>query len=177
MKDVRSFLLLIFFGLFLFGLGSCGQKNVDEKVITKSNVEKVIKGNLNYVFITTEWCSASKSILKETYTKLCDSLSDDINLVLICASEKDKGFEKYLKEQGITCDYYVLPNKSSHEKIVEHGDRKRIRHFIKNNLKGYKELDLEWQFGVPVILYVDQNLKIISKAPQDYKGIKNFINQ
>lgn len=165
--------------IFSFTFSSCAQKNeqVDDRLITKSNVSSIISDSLNLVFLTAEWCPASKSILKKNYTKLCDSLGDKINIVIICASEKDSSFSNYLTEVGIRCPYYVLPNKSSHEKILEHGDRKRIRHFIKNNFIGYKDLDLPWQFGVPVSLFVNKKLEIISKAPQRYELIKEQVMQ
>ncbi len=181
MNNVKFPLKLLFLFawlmVFMFSNISCNLETVKDNEISKATVKKIISEDLNLVFLTAEWCSASKSVLKRTYTKLCDSLKDEVNIVIICASEENNNFKNQLDELGINCPYYLLPNKSSHEKILEHGDRKRIRHFIKNNLTGYKDLDLKWNFGVPVSLFVNKDLKIIEPAPQDYGLIKNFVQE
>ncbi len=167
---------VLFISLVAVSSVSCTQeKSSNYNEITKSQISEIISDSLNLVFITTEWCSASNNILKNSYTKLCDSLSGKINIVILCASETDSIFSKKLAELDIKCSYYILPNKQSHEKLVEHADRKRIRHFIKNNLKGYDNLNLSWQFGVPVSLFVNKELKIIEKAPQQFKDLRKVI--
>jgi len=176
LKRLNVLKIILCISLLSWTLFSCAQKNKQTNdLITSQNVKEIISDSLNLVFLTAEWCSASKSVLKKNYSKICDSLSDRINVVIICASETDNQFANYLEELGISCGYYLLPNKQSHEKVLEHGDRKRIRHFIKKNFIGYEDLNLEWQFGIPVSLYVNQKLEIISNAPWEYKSIEGDI--
>ncbi len=164
---------------------ACGQESASikkdavavENLINESNVGELISSDVNLVFITTSWCSASKYVLKNTYVNLCDSLKDRLNVLIICASEKEDKFKNYLKEIGVNCSYYLLPKKFHSEFFLEHPDRKRIRHFIKNNLKGYKGLKLKQQFAVPVSLFVNSKLEIISTAPQKVEEIMGSIEK
>ncbi len=162
---------------------ACGQQKTKKVVqqpvnlIDALNINELIHEDVNLVLLTTDWCSASKFILKSTYTVLCDSLKDQINVVVICASEKEGRFSKYLQKIGVSCPYYLLPKKGDNEFFLEHPDRKRIRRFIRSNLKGYKDLKLEQQFGVPISLFVSKDLRIIAKAPQKISEVITQFNK
>jgi len=111
---------------------SCSQATSNTIVeIKESNIKSVFNKPLNLVFLWTTWCGVSKSILKETYTKLQID-SNQYNIILICGNNDLIVVDKYLSSLNISLKRYCIDNSSNIFPII---DRKNIKEFIKKKIQ------------------------------------------
>jgi hypothetical protein len=159
--------------IILFLLLSCRQANSNSIIeIKESNIKSVFSKPLNLVFLWTTWCGVSKSILKETYTKLQID-SNQYNIILICGNNDPFVVDKYLNSLNINLKRYCIDNSSNIFPII---DRKNIKEFIKQKFNNTENISLDGNFGVPVTLLIDSSLNILnSNMPQDTTNIRSEI--
>jgi hypothetical protein len=124
------------------------------------------------VFIWTTWCGVSKSILKETYTKLQKD-SNQYNIIIICGNDSPSEVDKYLNSINISLERYCINNSSN---FLPYMDRKNIKKFINENFRNNESMNMKENFGVPITLLIDSSLNILnSNMPQDTTNIRNEI--
>lgn len=157
----------------IFILLSCSKSNSYSIIeIGESNIKSVFNKPLNLVFIWTTWCGVSKSILKETYTKLQND-SNQYNIILICGNNDPIVAGEYLNSLNITLNKYCIDNSSDFFPII---DRNNIRKFVAQNFNRIENIKMEGSFGIPITLLIDSSLNILnSNMPQDTTNIRNEI--
>jgi len=163
----------IYKSTFLFLLLSCSQANSNSiRKIDESNIKSVFNKPLNLVFIWTTWCGVSKSVLKETYTKLQRD-SNQYNIILISGNNDPIVVDKYLNSLNISLKRYCIDNSSNIFPII---DRKKIKEFIMQKFSNTENISVDGNFGVPVTLLIDSSLNILnSNMPQDTTNIRSAI--
>ncbi|MBK9301264.1 MAG: hypothetical protein IPN14_11825 [Bacteroidetes bacterium] len=159
--------------IILFMLLSCSQATSNTIVeIKESNIKSVFNKPLNLVFLWTTWCGVSKSILKETYTKLQID-SNQYNIILICGNNDLIVVDKYLSSLNISLKRYCIDNSSNIFPII---DRKNIKEFIKQKFNNTENISVDGNFGESVTLLIDSSLNILnSNMPQDTTNIRSEI--
>jgi len=150
----------------LFSIFACDSsyiENKDSNFLTNEKLEDLLTKDVNLVFFMTEWCSVSQYILKEEYVQLCKE-ENSFDILIISA---DNGFS----HPEISCDIWGLTKRPG---LFPLSHRKLVREFILENFTNTKNLDLNYSFGLPVSIFVTDELEVIETAPQKVKDVKRL---
>lgn len=165
-------ILFIVLLLCVFTLG-CNKKEIQYQCINKIPIASLLSKKKNLIYFWTDWCGASKKVLKKTYSQLRKDTTD-FNVIIICGSHKHEFVNKFFIDNQLTYPKYVLCNYYNITPIL---DRIAIKKFINNNFKNIDNKILKGNFAIPVSMLVDNNMnELNSDMPQDTANIKNIIH-